>query len=346
MSIRASQFENGQWGKVIPPVAALLGNEAFFITRIGDLWRKSGKDQGFSERLVLDQSESDIANRVLSELETLSLFAERTLVELRLSKTTLDQPLKTVIEQWIQNSPHDKRLLISGPKLGKSETSAAWYKLLETSNTLIEANHIPSYQFAKWLDSELKVCRIELDSDAKVAVQEYTHGNLLAAKQVIERLKLIEPDLIDGSSLPLAKVLEVVTQSAKYTVYDLLDLALKGDLPRLNRTTDLLKAEGVESMTALWAISRELDILLQIRYRIDQGESANQAISSLRVWRSREGLVHDAVNRLSLTQLRKLLALCHDTDRSIKGATQEPAWSMIKDLLLGLAGHPMTRYPK
>ncbi|HBX25964.1 MAG TPA: DNA polymerase III subunit delta [Gammaproteobacteria bacterium] len=343
MTIKASQFDHSHWDTLIPPVAALLGNEAFFITRIGDLWRKSGKDQGFSERLVLDQSESGIADRVLNELETLSLFADLSLVELRLNKTTLDQSLRAVLEQWIQNSPNDKRLLISGPKLGKSESSAAWYKLLETSNTLIEANPIPSHQFAKWLNSELAMHKIELDSPAKIAVQEHTQGNLLAAGQVIERLKLIESDLINSSSLPLEKVLEVVTQSAKYTVYDLIDLALKEDLAGLNRTTDLLKAEGVESMTALWAISRELDILLQIRYRIDQGQSTNQALNSLRVWRSRESLVRSAVSRLSLTQLRKLLALCHDIDRNIKGATREPAWAMIKDLLLGLAGHPMTR---
>lgn len=343
MTIKASQFDHSHWDTLIPPVAALLGNEAFFITRIGDLWRKSGKDQGFSERLVLDQSESGIADRVLNELETLSLFADLSLVELRLNKTTLDQSLRAVLEQWIQNSPNDKRLLISGPKLGKSESSAAWYKLLETSNTLIEANPIPSHQFAKWLNSELAMHKIELDSPAKIAVQEHTQGNLLAAGQVIERLKLIESDLINSSSLPLEKVLEVVTQSAKYTVYDLIDLALNEDLAGLNRTTDLLKAEGLESMTALWAISRELDILLQIRYRIDQGQSTNQALNSLRVWRSRESLVRSAVNRLSLTQLRKLLALCHDIDRNIKGATREPAWAMIKDLLLGLAGHPMTR---
>jgi DNA polymerase-3 subunit delta len=171
----------------------------------------------------------------------------------------------------------------------------------------------------------------------------HTEGNLLAAGQVIERLKLIQPDLIEGPTLSLDQVLDVLTQSARHTVYDLVDLAIKSDVSGLNRITDLLKAEGVDAMTALWAISRELDILLQIRYRMDQAESANQAIGSLRVWRSREGLVRGAVNRLNLTHLRKLLTLCHDADRTIKGATPEPAWAMIKDILLGLAGHPMAR---
>ena len=343
MAIKASEFDGRHWNNGLPPVAALLGDEAFFITRIGDLWRKSGKDQGFTERLVLDQTEADLASRLLSELDALSLFADQTLVELRLSKATLDKSLREAIDQWLQNPPNDKRLLISGPKLGKSESSTNWLQTLEKSNAVVEANAVPSYQFAKWLDSELQSHHIVMDPEAKSAVQMHTEGNLLAAGQVIERLKLIQPDLIEGPTLSLDQVLDVLTQSARHTVYDLVDLAIKSDVSGLNRITDLLKAEGVDAMTALWAISRELDILLQIRYRMDQGESANQAIGSLRVWRSREGLVRGAVNRLNLTQLRKLLTLCHDTDRTIKGATPEPAWAMIKDILLGLAGHPMAR---
>ncbi|NCV52153.1 MAG: DNA polymerase III subunit delta [Gammaproteobacteria bacterium] len=343
MAIKASEFDGRHWNNGLPPVAALLGDEAFFITRIGDLWRKTGKDQGFTERLVLDQTEPDLASRLLSELDALSLFADQTLVELRLSKATLDKSLREALDQWLQNPPDDKRLLISGPKLGKSESSTIWLQTLEKSNAVVEANAVPSYQFAKWLDSELQSHHIVMDPEAKSAVQMHTEGNLLAAGQVIERLKLIQPDLIEGPTLSLDQVLDVLTQSARHTVYDLVDLAIKSDVSGLNRITDLLKAEGVDAMTALWAISRELDILLQIRYRMDQGESANQAIGSLRVWRSREGLVRGAVNRLNLTQLRKLLTLCHDTDRTIKGATPEPAWAMIKDILLGLAGHPMAR---
>ena len=343
MAIKAFEFDGRQWDSGLPPVTALLGNEAFFITLIGDLWRQKGKDQGFTERLVLDQTESDLANRLLNELDALSLFADRTLVELRLTKTTLDKILRDALDHWTQNPPDDKRLLISGPKLGKIESSTTWLQTLEMAAAVIEASTVPAYQFAKWLDAELESHQIVMDRDARSAVQVHTEGNLLAAGQVIERLKLIQPDLIEGPTLSLDQVLDVLTLSARHTVYDLIDLAMKSDVSGLNRLTDLLKAEGVEAMSVLWAISRELDILLQIRYRLDQGESVNQAIGSLRVWRSREGLVRSAINRLSLMQLRKLLTLCHDTDRTIKGATQEPAWSMIKDILLGFAGHPMTR---
>ncbi|MEC8695206.1 MAG: DNA polymerase III subunit delta [Pseudomonadota bacterium] len=343
MAIKASEFDVRQWESGLPLATALLGDEAFFITRLGDLWRQTGKVQGFTERLTLYQTESDVANSLLSELDALSLFADRSLVELRLTKTTLDKSLHEALHRWTQNPPDDKRLLITGPKLGKIEASTTWLQTLKAAAAVIEATTVPAYQFAKWLDAELESHQIVMDQDARSAIHMHTEGNLLAVGQVIERLKLIQPDLIEGPTLSLDQVLDVLTQSARHTVYDLVDLAMKSDMPGLNRMTDLLKSEGVEAISALWAISRELDILLQIRYRMDQGESVNQAIGSLRVWRSREALVRGAVNRLSLMQLRKLLTLCHDTDRTIKGATQEPAWSIIKDILFGFAGHPMTR---
>ena len=137
-----------------------------FITRIGDALRKTGKDQGFRNAWY-DQEEPGLANRLLSELDALSLFADRTLVELRLSKTTLDKSIRSALDQWIQNPPDDKRLLVSGPRLGKSEISTTWFKALEKSGAVIEAGAIPPYQFVKWLDSELKSHQIVMDPEAK-----------------------------------------------------------------------------------------------------------------------------------------------------------------------------------
>jgi DNA polymerase III subunit delta len=343
MAIKANDFDGHQWSQALWPVTALIGDEAFFITRLGDLWRKFGRAQGFSERVVIDQSEADPAARLRDEREALSLFSDQGLVELRLNKTVLDAQLRTAIDAWIQQTPDDKRLLILGPALGKAETNQDWVKQLNQRQAWIDAVTVGSAQFGRWLDGELARQQIELAPDAKTAVISHTEGNLLAAGQVLERLKLVQPDLLSGSTLGLDAVMEALTQSARYTVYDLVDHALRADVLGLNRIADLLKAEGIDAMSALWATSREVDLLLQIRHRIDQGESTNQAISALRVWRSREGLVRAAVNRLSLIQLRRLLSLCHETDRSIKGASAEPAWLMLKDVLLGLAGHAMTR---
>ena len=343
MALKASEFNASQWDRGTWPVTALFGDEPFYLKHLADAWREKGRSEGFSERLVLDQTDSDVAARLQSEIEALSLFSDQTLVELRLARPALDQALRGAIQHWIEAPPSDKRLLISGPKVGKSELKADWYNALQKAQACIEATAVPSYQFENWLQRELKAQQLTLDGDAVQAVLQHTEGNMLAAAQVMERLKLIQPDLLAGDVISLESTLDVLTQSAKHTVYDLIDCALKGDLEGLNRIADLLHAEGVDAMSTLFAIHRELDVLLQIRYRMDRGESANQAIGALRVWRSREGLTRGVVNRLSLMTLRKLLSLCNETDRTIKGSSPEPPWYLIKDILLGLAGQPITR---
>lgn len=343
MAYKASEFDAITWQPSLWPVTGLFGDEAFYLTRLSDAWRQHGRQQGFSERVVLDQTDSDVAARLSSELDALSLFADQTLVELRLARSALDAALRDSVLRWVSSPVSDKRLLVIGPRPGKGELKSEWYQTLAHNTHLIEATTVPSYQFAAWLNSELQQQNLSLDEDASQAVLQHTEGNMLAAGQVIERLKLIQPDLLAGDVISLEQVIEVLTQSARYTVYDLIDCALKADLKGLNRIADLLRAEGVDAMSTLFAIHRELDILLQIRYRMDQGEAANQAIGALRVWRSREGLIRGVVNRLSLTTLRKLLTLCNETDRAIKGGSHEPAWFVIKDILFGLAGQPVNR---
>lgn len=343
MAIKAHEFDGRAWQDSLWPVTALIGDEAFFITRIGDLWRRAGRAQGFSERVVIDQTDTDAAAALRDELDALSLFADQSLVELRLARATLDGGLRDAISHWLDQPTPDKRLLIIGPSLGKAEANQTWAKTLDSKQAWITAQSLSTAQFPRWLDSELTFQTLRLDPDAKAALIQHTEGHLLAASQAIERLKLVQPDLLAGDVIGLDQVMEVLSQSARYSVYDLVDRALSGDVGDLTRMSDLLAAEGVEPMSVLWAIHREIDLLAKIRHRMDQGESANQAIGALRVWRSREGLVRTTVNRLSLMQLRRLLSLCHDIDRTIKGASKEPAWLMIKDVLMGLAGHPLSR---
>ncbi len=343
MTLKARTFHPEQWSQGLWPVTALLGSEAFFITRISDSWRQFGKTFGYSGRSIVNQEDSDSSTRLLNELETLSLFADKTLVELRLTSSTLNSDLRKSIQKWIDYPSDSKSLLIYGGTLAKSETLSEWHCHLNKVGRVIDASTVPTNEFPKWLDREIKQASIEIDFHGKHAIVMHTKGNMLAAYQVIQRLKLVETDSMAGSSFTLEQVMETLTHSAKYTIYDLVDLALKGDIPNVNRVCDLLITEGLEIFSMLWAIHREIDILLQIRYRLNQGETIEKILNSLNIWRNRKNLVYEAVDRLDLTQLRKLQSLCHKTDRIIKGHSKEPASFLIKDLLFGLSGFHLQR---
>ena len=90
-----------------------------------------------------------------------------------------------------------------------------------------------------------KVRQMRADREAIRTMAERIEGNLLAAIQEIERLKLIVGD----RAVTVDDVTEGVADSARYDVFKMIDAALLGDVSRCVRMTDGLRAEGVESLS-------------------------------------------------------------------------------------------------
>ena len=80
-------------------------------------------------------------------------------------------------------------------------------------------------------------------------IVERTEGNLLAAQQELEKLKL----LAGGKRVDLAAVQASIGDSARFDVFQLGEAALGADVPRALRILAGLRSEGVEPTLALWS---------------------------------------------------------------------------------------------
>jgi len=166
MAIKAHEFDGRHWESRLPPITVIVGDEPYFKVKLGDQWRRCGRTQGFDERSVIDQSDSDFAARVATEMDALSLFSNQALVEIRLSKGRLDADTRKILLQWHRNPPPDKCLLITGPKLDTSEHKSDWFSALDQQGVVIDAQGVPSYQFRRWLESTLSHQHLNLTPDA------------------------------------------------------------------------------------------------------------------------------------------------------------------------------------
>src|SRR5690606_6436596 len=81
-----------------------------------------------------------------------------------------------------------------------------------------------------------------------------TEGNLLAAAQEIEKLKLLS----DTTHIDAHTMASAVTTSARYDVFGLTDKALSGDSRAAVTHLQGLRTEGTEPTIILWALSREI----------------------------------------------------------------------------------------
>jgi DNA polymerase III subunit delta len=154
-------------------------------------------------------------------------------------------------------------------------------------------------------------------------------GNLLAAKQELEKLSL----LANGKPISADLVLRSVGDSARYDVFQLAEAAAAGDAERALRVLLGLKSEGVEPTLILWALVRELRGLWQARERERLRSTARGSGWNLAATPSPR-----ALSRLKKLPLARLMVQASRTDRVIKGLAAGDAWSALTGLTGGLAG--------
>ena len=170
-----------------------------------------------------------------------------------------------------------------------------------------------------------------------VAVQvivERVEGNMLAAAQEIDKLHL----LFGSKEVDEHAVWEAVSDSARYDVYGLVDVALSGDVNRVTRMVDGLRAEGVEPILVSWALAREVRTLHQMAASVARGVRPEQVVSQARVWPKRKAFVTQGLKRHNVQSWQAMLQRAAKIDRIIKGLSAGNVWDELLQLSLCMAG--------
>ena len=101
--------------------------------------------------------------------------------------------------------------------------------------------------------------------------------------QEIEKLKLLAPEgAVDGTTMS-----SVVTDSARYNLFEFVDKMLLGDAQSAAQSLRGLENEGTEPIPLLWAITRELRILVKASELGGQWRKSDWALKKSGVWEKR-----------------------------------------------------------
>ncbi|MBB3188816.1 DNA polymerase III subunit delta [Halomonas cerina] len=324
--------------KKLPPVVIVAGDEPLQHTEACDAVRTAAKEAGIEEREVLHVEANFAWGRLTEAAASLSLFASRKLIELRLGSGKPGQEgAKALREYAEQMAGSDNMLLLSMGKLDFREQKSAWFKALDKVGLFVPVWPVDVSRLHFWLRDRAGHHGLTLDLDAARLLGERTEGNLLAADQELQKLALL---CSPGARISPQQVAGDVEDSARYDVFTLMDACLKGERGRVSRIMAGLRGEGVEGPIVLWALTRELRTLLSLHQHLDQGQSLEHACKAQKppIFDKRRPAYQQALQRLPLKRLHKLLLFAQRLDLAIKGASPLPLWDGLHDLALTLAG--------
>lgn len=321
------------------PLYWLSGDEPLLMIEAADLIRSQYREKGYTEREVLNVDKSFNWGQFMQSTGNLSLFAEKKIIELRLSTAKLEDAGKKAIQHYLSELNPDYLILLSGPKLDAGTLKTKWFTEIEKHGAFVQIWPINRENLSPWLEQRLLREGIQADQEAVHLLVDKVEGNLLAAMQEIEKLKLLAGDASEKPiQLDAKTVMQVVADSSRYNVYQLIDAALLGDIGRAQKMLTGLKNEGLFPLIILAAVCRELRTLLPMLEKKQQGQGVNAIIQSARVWFNRKQPVSAALARLDTEFVWGLLDHSRVIDQSIKGMSNANPWDELSLLILHLSG--------
>jgi DNA polymerase-3 subunit delta len=302
------------------------------VQECADAVRRAAKEAGCSERQCIVINHKDDWIELGHAAGSLSLFAERKLIEIQLpSGKPATEGSKALLE-YLEGGSDDVLLIVSG-RIDKASQKSKWYTGLDRAGVVMQVWPVAAAELPTWLQSRMHAVGLQVDQDAITLLAERLEGNLLAAAQEVEKLKLLHGE----NPITASMVTDTVSDNARYDAFRLVDVALSGNARGAVRTLRGLKAEAVQPPVLLWALAREVRLLADLKRDITGGIAAVSALNQRGVWRNRQPLVQKALNRLTGRDLAQLQALSFQTDGASKGFLPGIAWDALERLVVIMA---------
>lgn len=331
MKITAQQLTQ-QLKQTLPPLIWISGDEPLLTLEAADQVRAAVRAAGVSERLVFHADSSFDWHQLHDANQSMSLFGDRQLLEVRLDAKLKDDGRKALVA-YASNANPDNILLVQSERIEAAQSKAKWFNQVVDTGWWLPIWPIERHQLPAWLRQRLQAQNLTIDDDALALLADRVDGNLLAARQEIDKLTLLS----DSPSIDLDTVIQSVADSARYDIFDLADAFLNGDLARSQRVLSGLAAEGVEAPIVLWVLSRELRNLVQLGEAQQAGQPLVASFKRLRIFDKRQGPYQQALRRADATHWQRCLVQCSDIDASIKGRRPGDPWHALSVVISEVA---------
>lgn len=319
--------------KNLLPCYFVTGDEHLLVQEAQDAIRAAARDRGFGAREVHVASPGFRWEELAAAAGSLSLFADKRLLELKLPTGKPGRDGSAAIVDLLGKMGDDLVFVVIAPKLDKKAMAAKWVQELGKRGGIVQVWPVDLRELPKWIDGRMRRAGLVPDRDAVRLIADRVEGNLLAADQEIEKLRL----LLGEGPVSGAEVDEAVADSSRYDVFKLADAALSGDAARALRILAGLREEGVEPPLVIWALARELRTLARLAESVAAGVPLGAAMQKERIWRNREGSMRAAVARHAVPDLYRLLQLARRIDAAMRGRLAADPWQLTTELAYGLA---------
>jgi DNA polymerase-3 subunit delta len=238
------------------PIYLVSGDEPLLVGEASDAIRVRARALGFAEREVFFiERSSAIWDEVRQAAQARSLFSSRRIMEIRMPGGKPGVTGAAALLRLFEAAGEELLVMIITDKLERESQAAEWVQAVQQRGAWLPIWSVERARLPQWLRARFAAAGLSASPDALALLAERSEGNLLAARQEIDKLAMVLPR---GTTVSVAEVAAGSADSARFDVFELGEAVRNGDAARSLRILSGLRAEGAEPVLVLWSLVREL----------------------------------------------------------------------------------------
>jgi DNA polymerase-3 subunit delta len=331
MALRPEQLA-AKLQRGLEPVYLIGGDEPLLLQECCDQIREAARVQGFVEREILT-SERGFDWSELQQAAAPSLFASQKIIDLRIRTGKPGREGAKVLSEWAEAPDPNIILLVSCEQWDAGSRKSKWAAKLEKAGLRVDIWPIKAQELPRWLEQRMLQHGMQPEPEVVRILADRLEGNLLAARQEIDRLALLK----GAGVVSVDDVMKVVADSSRFDAFGLAENMLAGNLRESLRVAAGLRRMDTPVPMLLGALLRELKTTEAFRFAMRSGEQESMVFRRLNVWHNKQHTVRSAARRLNTRQFFNAFRQLSLIDRQSKGQAAGDPWRSLDHLLLQLA---------
>ena len=189
MNLRPDQLA-AHLAKGVQPLYTIHGDEPLLAQEAGDAIRAAARTAGYSERKVFTVGNAAHFDwdGFLGASQSMSLFAERQLIELRIPNGKPGKDGSEALQRYCEALSDDVVTLIHLPKLDWQQAKSGWFSALDMAGVMLKVDAVERRELPAWIAKRLaaqgqRVADGEEGQRTLAFFADRVEGNLLAAHQ-------------------------------------------------------------------------------------------------------------------------------------------------------------------